>query len=186
MSATCTQTPASRPQYIPKYLFVTGDRQRGTGKSRHVMKECKKALLSTRLANPSILTVYAVLRKRDSLRRQHQSAEKTQSRVLPWLRREDVEQKIAPAASFEQTGPHIDVVAESVSELSSECSSSPESQDTVSTEATSEPSPDFSWTKPVAAESSVAKTFAAQQLRGDLAERGTPAPGHKIWEWTDL
>jgi hypothetical protein len=176
MSATCTQNPASGKQYIPKYLFVTGDRQRGTGKSRHVMKECKKALLSTRLANPLILTVCAVLRKRDSLRRQYRSAEKTQSRVLPWLRREDVEQKIAPVGPFERNGPHVDVLAESVSELSSECSSSPESQDTVSTEATSEPSSNFSWTK----------SITDQELRGDLAERGTPAPCHKTWEWTDL
>ncbi|OAP55303.1 hypothetical protein AYL99_10276 [Fonsecaea erecta] len=70
MSIVFTQTAAT--QYVPKYLFVSGDCQRGTGKSRHVMKE--------------------FLRKRESIRRQKQLAARSRSRVLPWLRREDVEQ----------------------------------------------------------------------------------------------
>jgi hypothetical protein len=70
MSVVLTQT--SGADYTPKYLFVSGDRQHGTGKSRHVMKE--------------------FLRKRDSIRRQKQLAARSKSRVLPWLRREDMEQ----------------------------------------------------------------------------------------------
>ncbi|OAG37098.1 hypothetical protein AYO21_08746 [Fonsecaea monophora] len=76
MSIVLAQTSAT--QYVPKYLFVSADCHRGTGKSRHVMKE--------------------FLRKRKSIRRQEQLAARSQSRVLPWLRREDME----------QMGPRID------------------------------------------------------------------------------
>lgn len=98
MSVAFTQT--SGADYTPKYLFVSGDRQRGTGKSRHVMKE--------------------FLRKRDSARLQKQLVARSQSRVLPWLRREDMEQ------SASQTVGSIADAAVS-SDSSSESSSRPSS-----------------------------------------------------------
>lgn len=79
-------------EYVPKYLFLSADGARETCKSRHVMKECKHAKdpypswqFLMRLCPP-------VLRKRDSIRRQKQSTARAQSRVLPWLRREDMHQ----------------------------------------------------------------------------------------------
>ena len=69
MSMAFTENPGV--EYTPKYMFVSGDGQRGAGKSRHVMKE--------------------FLRKRDSVRRQNHLASRSKSRVLPWLRREDIE-----------------------------------------------------------------------------------------------
>ncbi|KIX05565.1 uncharacterized protein Z518_06437 [Rhinocladiella mackenziei CBS 650.93] len=70
MTLVLAQT--SELEYVPKYLFVSGDAQGASYKSRHVMKE--------------------FLRKRDTIRRQKQLAARSQSRVLPWLRREDMEQ----------------------------------------------------------------------------------------------
>ncbi|KAJ9614544.1 hypothetical protein H2200_002681 [Cladophialophora chaetospira] len=75
MSVVLTHT--SGADYTPKYLFVSGA-QHGTDKSRHVMKE--------------------FLRKRDSTRRQKQQAERSKSRVLPWLRREDMAQSTSQVA----------------------------------------------------------------------------------------
>jgi hypothetical protein len=98
MSVVLTQT--SGGDYTPKYLFVSGDRQHGTGKSRHVMKE--------------------FLRKRDSIRRQHQLAARSKSRVLPWLRREDMEQPVIQA-------PTSSAIFRTPSECSSESSSVPPS-----------------------------------------------------------
>lgn len=33
--------PAAELEYVPKYLFISGEAQPGTRKSRHVMKECE-------------------------------------------------------------------------------------------------------------------------------------------------
>ncbi|EXJ69485.1 uncharacterized protein A1O5_07521 [Cladophialophora psammophila CBS 110553] len=103
MSVVLTQTPAT--QYVPKYLFISGDSQRGTGKSRHVMKE--------------------FLRKRDSIRRQKQLATRLQSRVLPWLRREDMEQ--VPVRT-DVTGVDVGGSSDSPSDFSSRPSSPQQSQ----------------------------------------------------------
>ncbi|OQU98273.1 hypothetical protein CLAIMM_04082 [Cladophialophora immunda] len=104
MSIILTQTTAT--QYVPKYLFVSGDCQRGTGKSRHVMKE--------------------FLRKRDSIRRQKQLAARSRSRVLPWLRREDIE----PVPARTDASPAVDggVSSDTPSDSSSRPSSPPHFQ----------------------------------------------------------
>jgi hypothetical protein len=106
------------------------------------------------------------------LRRQHQSAERTQSRVLPWLRREDVEQRTAPALPFENIVADSEAATESVTASSSDCSSSPESHDAMSTEGTSVPSPNFGWTEHFPSDGTVAKDFATQRSRDDLTECG--------------
>ncbi|OCT48189.1 hypothetical protein CLCR_04040 [Cladophialophora carrionii] len=120
MSVVLTQT--SGVDYTPKYLFVSGDRQRGTGKSRHVMKE--------------------FLRKRDSIRRQKQLASRSQSRVLPWLRREDMEQG---ALQTDGSVAEAALSSDSLSDTSSRPSSPQQSQRTAgSTVGDSHSSPTFS------------------------------------------
>ena len=114
MSAILTQT--SGADYTPNYLFVSGDRQHGTGKSRHVMKE--------------------FLRKRDSIRRQKQQAERSKTRVLPWLRREDMGQSTAQAAG---SIPHATVPLDSASDSSSGPSSPEPSQWTAGSTAGESP-----------------------------------------------
>lgn len=115
MSVVLTQTPGA--EYTPKYLFVSGDSQQGTGKSRHVMKE--------------------FLRKRDSLRRQKQLAERSQSRVLPWLRREDMEQSMSQVAG---SVPDV-TVTDASSDWSSRPSSPQQSQSQWTAESTNGESP---------------------------------------------
>jgi hypothetical protein len=120
MSVVFTQTLGV--DYTPNYLFVSGDCQRGTGKSRHVMKE--------------------FLRKRDSIRRQKQLASRSKSRVLPWLRREDMEQNVS-----QTVGSVVDAAlsSDSLSETSSRPSSPQQSQSTAgSTVAESHASPSLS------------------------------------------
>lgn len=80
--------------YVPKYLFLSTDEARETRKSRHVMKECKRQGSSVHLERLLIVHDLPVLRKRDSIRRQKQSTARAQSRVLPWLRREDTQQPL--------------------------------------------------------------------------------------------
>ena len=81
-------------EYIPKYLFLSADGTRETCKSRHVMKECKHAMEPDPSWQFLMHLCRPVLRKRDSLRRQKQSTARAQSRVLPWLRREDMNQSL--------------------------------------------------------------------------------------------
>ncbi|KAI1626431.1 hypothetical protein EDD37DRAFT_607996 [Exophiala viscosa] len=80
--------------------FKSEDSQPGTCKSRHVMKE--------------------FLRKRDSIRRQNQLAARSQSRVLPWLRREDMVRSSEHVDDFgEDTGAASESSFESISTATS-------------------------------------------------------------------
>ncbi|KIX96205.1 uncharacterized protein Z520_07983 [Fonsecaea multimorphosa CBS 102226] len=166
MSIVLTQTSAT--QYVPKYLFVSGDCQRGTPKSRHVMKECKNPHLKLQLLPAETSLCQPVLRKRDSLRRQKQLAARSQSRVFPWLRREDIEQVPAPI----DVSPPVDGGGsyDTLSDSSSRPSSPRQSQWTVgSTMGESHSSPPF--TPPCSlldtvepTESSVNSSYNAQEL----------------------
>jgi hypothetical protein len=84
----------AKQDYVPKYLFLSADGTRETCKSRHVMKECKSPKYLYPTWQLLIRLCVPVLRKRDSIRRQKQSTARAQSRVLPWLRREDMQQSI--------------------------------------------------------------------------------------------
>lgn len=88
---TLILSPIPEPEYIPKYLFVSGDDQTGSWKSSHVMKECKNS--ASNMPDGQLLKAVLgpVLRKRNTIRRQKQQVARSQRRVLPWLRREDME-----------------------------------------------------------------------------------------------